>query len=223
MENSTPAMMRAEQHRQQDIAVARESNICKIRHEGRDGASVFLCRREMRDYRRDLVALAFESGLRLHAYCLLPNEVQLLLGNVSRANLRRMLTRLAARHVYRQCGGDELPEFVFEPAVKLKQLRSDGEVLAAASEIELSPLRRALVARPEHYVWSSYGERALLLKNADFANRVVQPEAAYLDLAAGPVLRSRAYQLYVNARIGTTQQRLLDRAAEAALFESPVR
>lgn len=239
MRSAINPVARVEPHRQPDIAVARERHICKVRHRGRRGASVFLFQHEFRNYQRDLLSLVRASGTRLHAFCLLPNEVQLLLGNVSRAGLRRLLTQLAARHVYRQCGGNELPQFVFESALKLSLPSDDDAVLAAGSEIDLLPLRRALVARPEQYRWSSYSERAGVSVSTSAEggraplfpgiNRGVsevnmtQPESAYLDLAAGPALRARAYRRLVDSRISSLQQRLLDRAADARLlaFEVP--
>lgn len=202
------------------------STIWFVNHHGRDGCSLFLNGQEYDQYLIDLVSMSVAAGIKVHAFCLLRNEIQLLLGNVSRASLRRLLTRLCARHVFRQFRGDELPEFIFEPALKARRLYSDDRVLMAASEIDLLPIRKAVVARPQDYRWSSYRERAgydAMQRKSVFRSRrarlqVTSPESAYLDLAVGPVLRARAWQDYVRAGISGLEQRVLGRVEAAELF-----
>jgi len=205
-----------------------EPGVWFVRHRGRAGCSIFLATREYETYLCELVVLCRQSGVQIHAWCLIRNEIQLLLGNVSRATLRRLMTRLAARHVFRQCAGDELPEFVFEPALQTRRLVRSQDILVVASEIDLLPVRKTLVAAPATYLWSSYTERSTgsgrapqtvaglwrRLSAPHGLQQITVPEAAYLDLARGQNGRREAYRRLVADRISQLQQQILDQITD---------
>jgi len=206
-----------------------EPGVWFVRHRGRAGCSIFLTTREYETYLSDLVMVCRQSGVQIHAWCLIRNEIQLLLGNVSRASLRRLMTRLAARHVFRQCTGDELPDFVFEPALQTRRLVRSRDILDVASEIDLLPVRKTLVAAPAAYLWSSYIERSTgsgraprtaaalwrRLSTSHGLQPITVPEAAYLDLACGQNGRREAYRRLVADRISQQQQRILDQITDS--------
>jgi REP element-mobilizing transposase RayT len=103
-----------------------------------------------------LVAEVVEQcGLRLHAYCWMPNHVHLAV-QVGEAPLGNAMLRIAsrfARHVQR-----DIPTtgHLFEARHKSILVDETAYLLELVRYIHLNPVRARLVAKPCRYAWSSH-------------------------------------------------------------------
>jgi REP element-mobilizing transposase RayT len=118
--------------------------------------------RSERDYRKMLELLERQKGripFFLHAYCLMPNHVHLLIErreeSISRI-MQRLLTRYAQYYnrTYRKVG------HVLQGRYKAILCDSDQYLAELVRYIHLNPVRARLVQRPEDWAWS--GHRAYI-------------------------------------------------------------
>lgn len=96
----------------------------------------------------------------IHAYVLMTNHVHLLLTPKDAQSVSRMMQYLGRRfvpyinHRYGRSGT------LWEGRFKSSLVQSEAYLLACARNIELNPVRAAMVARPAEYRWSSHRANA---------------------------------------------------------------
>jgi putative transposase len=98
--------------------------------------------------------------MRLLAYCLMPNHFHLVLwpredGEVSRW-MQWLMTAQVRRH-HRRHGSDG---HLWQGRFKAFPIQRDEHLLSVLRYVERNPLRAELVARAEHWPWSSLGARS---------------------------------------------------------------
>jgi putative transposase len=122
------------------------------------GNARMACFREERDY-LVFMALVQEAShsaeCRLHAYCLMPNHVHLLVTPVQPVSSAKMMSALCQRYSrffnnkYRRTGT------LWESRFRSCLVDSDQYLLACHRYIEMNPVRAGLANRPADYPWSS--------------------------------------------------------------------
>lgn len=109
-----------------------------------------------RQYMNRLLNCLAAYQVRLHAYVLMPNEVQLLLTPATPfaiASLMKVVNNAYAQYFntrFDRCG------YLFKALFKSSVMLSQEAVLQCQKYIELAPVRERLVRHPGVYQWSSY-------------------------------------------------------------------
>jgi putative transposase len=136
-------------------------------------------------YLRELSA-KFECAL--HAYCLMPNHVHILLTPPSAgacAGLMRELGQRYARYFNRRYARTGT---LWEGRFRSCVTDSAHYVLACYRYIELNPVRAGLAPRPESYEWSSHG-----VNMGRRTDGFLSPHVEFLALGTHAEARVRAY------------------------------
>jgi putative transposase len=158
---------------------------------GNDRQRIF---REPEDYERFLGWLAEAARfyrVAIHAYALLPTQLQLLATPETEEGLAAMMQKLGRFYVpwynakYDRAGG------LFEGRFRTAVVEPDRHLLMCSRFIELAPVREGEAAEPAAYPWSSYRHHAGVHADAvvtdhplfwRLGNTPFQREAAYIDL-----------------------------------------
>ncbi|HXM80347.1 MAG TPA: transposase [Burkholderiales bacterium] len=139
-------------------------------------------------YLLHLRELSKKFSCAVHAYCLMPNHVHLLLTPGDAQACAALMRELGQRYVqyfnrrYKRTG--TLWEGRFRSCVT----ESASYVLACYRYIELNPVRACIVGRPDDYLWSSF--RA---NSGERSESLVSPHPEYLALGTHTTARSAAY------------------------------
>jgi putative transposase len=124
----------------------------------------------------------------LHAYCLMPNHVHLLLTPATPeacAGLMKYVGQLQSQYMnrtYKRTGA------LWEGRYRSCVVQSETYLLACYRYIELNPVRAGLVEHPREYHWSSYRTNAL---NAPAGP--ITPHDEYLRLGHTELERKQTY------------------------------
>ena len=137
------------------------------------------------DYEAFLDTLAEASiriPMRTLAYCLMPNHFHLVLRPHGDGDLSRWMHWLLTAHVrrYFRCHGSS--GHIWQGRFKAFPVQDDAHLRTLLRYVERNPLRAGLVARAEHWPWSSLG-------------RPVGPPTLHPD----PIPRDAAWVDFVNA------------------------
>ena len=155
---------------------------------GNNRCACFVADSDRQLYLLHLSELSKKFMCAVHAYCLMPNHVHLLLTPVTAQDCAALMRELGQRYVqyfnrrYKRSG--TLWEGRFRSCVA----ESASYVLACYRYIELNPVRACLVAKPDDYRWSSF--RA---NSGGRTESLLSPHPEYLALGAHPAARSAAY------------------------------
>lgn len=131
-------------------------------------------------YVHQLRRCAMSHGCAVHAYCLMPNHVHLLVTPKQPDSCARMMKQLGQLHTqyinhrYGRTGT------LWEGRFKSCLVQSEAYVLACYRYIELNPVRAALVRHPAEYSWSSFRANA-----EGEGDALVAPHPEYLALGKG--------------------------------------
>lgn len=110
------------------------------------------------DYQRyiNLIKLCMEEiPFSIHAYCLMPNHIHLLLETEDKPPgtiIKFIHTRYAIYFNKRY----ELTGHVFQGRFHANLVKTDDYFLIASKYIHLNPVEAKIVYKPEHYFWSSF-------------------------------------------------------------------
>jgi putative transposase len=120
---------------------------------------VFLDDSDRLGYLGLLAAQAVREGLRIWAYCLMPNHVHLIVVGDRAASMARCIGNTHRRHAQRVNMREGWTGHLW--ANRFYSTPMDDRYLwAAARYVELNPVRAGLVRRPTGYPWSSAGAHA---------------------------------------------------------------
>jgi putative transposase len=155
---------------------------------GHNRAPCFVSPRDYELYLLHARELAVKFQCVMHAYCLMPNHVHMLMTPPSRDACGLYMRQLGQRYVqyfnrrYRRTGS------LWEGRFKSCIVDTARYVLACYRYIEMNPVQPALVERPQDYQWSSF------TINAGWrADPFISPHPEYLALGLDAQARSRAY------------------------------
>jgi len=125
----------------------------------------------------------------VHAYVLMPDHVQLLVGLDSETRLTRLLSRLGAHYVeYVNYTYQRTGEF-WAQAPGVTAIGSEEDVVEHYREIEMVPVQAHLVPGPADYRWSSHRHHSGCGEDA-----VIRDHPAYLSLGTTQLARQLAYR-----------------------------
>lgn len=166
---------------------------------------------EAEDYARllsMLQAAAAREGASIHAYALLPDQVQLLLTPHSEVALPRIMQAIGRRYVQlfnrrqRRNGG------LWEGRYRATVLQAETCLLRCMVSLDLAPVRAGYAIRPADYPWSSHGHYAGLRHE-----RLLTPHPLMWDLGNTPFAREAAYVERVRQGLSDEEQAGLADAA----------
>jgi putative transposase len=159
---------------------------------GNDKITIF---RDDDDYRQFLGWLKDSAKfyrVAIHAYVLLPDELQLLATPADEDGLALMMQKVGRLYVPWFNGKHGRSGTLFGGRFKTALVDADGFFLPCSRYIELHPVRAGLAGTPLDYPWSSYAHHAgmradsLITDHARYwalGNTPFQREAAYIELA----------------------------------------
>jgi putative transposase len=163
-----------------------------------DGARAFLDDQDCESFLKWLREAARLYRVAIHAYVLLPDQVQLLATPQDEQGLARMMQWVGRQYVpyfnsrHRRRGA--LWQGRFRGAV----VEADDYLLACSRFIELAPVHGGLCSDPAAYRWSSYRHHAGMQPDP-----VVTDHALHWTLGNTPFDREAAYRAYVLDGIGS--------------------
>jgi putative transposase len=98
-----------------------------------------------------------QTGLRIHAYVVMPDHVHFVLGLSPRETVSRVMELIKGRFAHRwnrRTGGKGS---VWQSRFNERALRTDDALRSAIDYVHMNPVEAGLVERPEDYQWSSSG------------------------------------------------------------------
>ena len=125
----------------------------------------------------------------LHAYCLMPNHIHLLMTPLSSDGISRVLQDLGRRYVrainhkYNRTGT------LWEGRYHSCLIENNTQIIDMYRYIEMNPVRNEIVNKPESYKWSSYSCNALGQHDC-----FIIPHNEYLKLGIERESRSHEYK-----------------------------
>lgn len=155
---------------------------------GNNRTACFLSDQDRGFYLLHLHRLLRPSDCALHAYCLMPNHVHLLL-TAERANsCARLMKQIGQLHTQYVNRAYQRSGTLWEGRFRSCLVQTEDYLLACYRYIELNPVRAGLCSRPGDYRWSSF------MANAEGAyDGLVTPHDEYLRLGNSKEERLRAY------------------------------
>lgn len=161
---------------------------------GHNREPVFFAEHDYLEYLKILKRVSEDFHCAIHAYVLMTNHIHLLLTPDNENSISRLFQESGRQYVsyinqtYRRRGT------LWEGRHKGIIVESTAYLLTCMRYIELNPVRAGIVARPEHYRWSSYAANALGDDNC-----VVNRHDEYLKLGQTPAQQQETYRALVDA------------------------
>ncbi|GAA0484952.1 hypothetical protein GCM10008986_07750 [Salinibacillus aidingensis] len=122
---------------------------------GNHKEKIFLDTRDYRKYLSYLTDAQKNYPYRLHAYCLMPNHVHLLM-EMSEVPLSQVIKNIHTRYaMYFNFKYDKVGH-LFQDRFKSKIVHSSDYLLKVSGYIHLNPSKAGLLTKAENYPWSSY-------------------------------------------------------------------
>lgn len=135
-----------------------------------------------RDYRlyKDCLAVGLERyGGELHAYCLMPNHVHLLVTPLSEDSISRIMQHVGRQYVLFINRNHQRSGTLWEGRHRSSMIDSERYLMACYRYIELNPVKAGMVANAEDYLWSSAGHHA-----DGTPDTLITPHPLFLSLGA---------------------------------------
>lgn len=167
-----------------------------ILQRGHNRQSVFKGEGDYRQYLDDLLELKEKFGIRVHAWCLIYNEVHLLLTpESSAAQLSSFMKTLATRTTRHRNRKEQRTGTLWESRYRSSPVQ-DQWLLACDRYIEVLPVKYGAASSVARYAWSSYNMRLGLI-DEDWLDE----DPAYLALGDTKEGRRSIYRAYVEKPI----------------------
>lgn len=135
-----------------------------------------------------LRAAARDHRVALHAYVLLPEQVQLLATPETEDGVPKMMQALGRHYVRHFNRRHARTGTLWDGRYRSSVLEAERHLLDAMAQIELAPVHAGLVARPDAYAWSSHAHHA-----GQRVDPLVTSHAMYWALGDTPFAREQAY------------------------------
>jgi len=177
---------------------------------GNDARAVFADDEDRRAWLARLRAALAPCRVRLHAYVLLPNQVQLLLTPEQADGLPHLIQAVGrdyVRYFNRRHGRSGT---LWEGRYRATVLQPEPHMLACMALMDVRPVVAGLTARAEDYPWSSYAHYAGLQ-----ADPGLTPPPAYWTLGDTPFAREAAYVARAEAGVPKAQAQAIERAGRS--------
>jgi putative transposase len=145
----------------------------------------------------------------IHAYVLLPTQLQILATPTDATGLALMMQKLGRLYVpwfnrkYQRSGG------LFQGRFRTSLVETDRFLLACSRYVELAPVRANLSADAADYRWSSYAHHAGVRPDA-----IVSDHSLYWSLGNTPFQREAAYTEMVQQGVPDAELKLIEVALQ---------
>jgi putative transposase len=177
-------------------------------HRGHNRQVIFAERRDYESYLDALRELKAKHQVAVHAYCLMTNHVHLLLAPRDLTGMAKLMKDLAGRQTVRHNRLEGRTGTLWESRYRSSLVQYEAYLLACSRYIELNPVRARIVARPEHYAWSS-----CRLRLGQGTSDLLDFDPAYLGLGANETERRRRYREFLRAAVPLGEWELIRDAA----------
>lgn len=154
----------------------------------------FFCSEDYELYLEYLSDAVEKYAVCLHAYCLMPNHVHLLMTPKARAGISRVLQDLGRRYVRQINYQYQRRGTLWEGRYHSCLIEDSAYLLKTYRYIEFNPVRSGIVDLPEDYPWSSYHTNA-----GGQSNYLITPHDYYLKLADTDEGRRYVYKQFLKS------------------------
>lgn len=173
-------------------------------HRGHNRQPVFTDAGDYEAYLANLQEFKAVFGVQVHAYCLMPNHVHLLLAPERSDGLALLMRRLAGRHAARRNRRAKRTGAVWENRYYSSLVSREAYHLACCRYIELNPVRAGLASDPVAYPWSSCRFRA-----SGTPSTCLDEDSIYLAMGATPSERWNTYRAFLARGIADDERQLI--------------
>ena len=182
-----------------------QGKTCFILLEGHNGNQCFYDDACYRFYLSRIGNCLAHYQVEMHAYVLLPNEIQLLLTPGTAAGISQLMKTVGGAYVQYFNHRFERSGSLWKGRFKSRQLPDAGESLDVQKFMELAPAREGLVNHPGEYPWSSYCINAF-----GGHGKLLTPHPAYLALSSPWANRFRDYRSLLGRDFSAQELRRLE-------------
>ncbi|MFH0804453.1 MAG: transposase [Candidatus Zambryskibacteria bacterium] len=105
------------------------------------------------------------NNFKLHAFCLMPNHVHLLIEQCGEKSISRLLSRVFTSFSKYINLKHKRVGHVFQDKFKSNKIEKNPQLMLVSSYIHMNPVKDSLVNKPEEYKWSSYNDFIINRKN----------------------------------------------------------
>jgi putative transposase len=116
---------------------------------------IFADRRDYEKYLKLLIETKHELPFNLHAYCLMPNHVHLLIQMLDES-ISKIVKKIHTRYAIYFNKRYQLIGHVFQDRFHSTIVHSADYLLEVTRYIHLNPVKASMVKNPEEFVWSSH-------------------------------------------------------------------
>ncbi len=98
------------------------------------------------------------SDFKLHAFCLMPNHIHLLIEQCEDESISKLLLKVStsfSKYInikYKRVG------HVFQDRFKSVKMETNPQLMLISSYIHMNPVKDSIINKPENYKWSSYSD-----------------------------------------------------------------
>ena len=106
------------------------------------------------------------DSFKLHAFCLMPNHIHLLVEQCGDESISKLLLKVStsfSKYInikYKRIG------HVFQDRFKSVRIETNSQLMLISSYIHMNPVKDFVTEKPEEYRWSSYGDFIFDRKNS---------------------------------------------------------
>lgn len=141
----------------------------------------------------------------LHAYCLLPSEIHLLLTPSTEQGVSKLMQMMGRYYVQHFNKKYDRSGTLWEGRYRGTLVDPENYLLKVYRFIELLPVSNDLVDKPTDYVWSSYAENSSALS----VEGLLAAHKEYLQLAPDPAQRGQIYALLHQAGLSEEESKAI--------------
>lgn len=98
------------------------------------------------------------NDFRLHAFCLMPNHIHLLIEQCGDESISKLLLRMFTSFSKYINLKHKRVGHVFQDQFKSVRIETNPQLMLISSYIHMNPVKDCLVNKPEEYKWSSYND-----------------------------------------------------------------
>lgn len=161
-------------------------------HRGHNRQPLFASDDDYHYFLDNLAEWKNKLGCRLYAYCLMTNHVHLIIDPCDNTeSLAKLMKRVAGRQTRYVNRIERRSGTLWEGRYRSSIICKDTYLLACNRYVEMNPVRACMVSHPSEYRWSSYREKT------GEGLRLIDPDPAYMGLAADDGQRKQAYEKWV--------------------------
>lgn len=179
-----------------------------IFHQSHSGRALFQEASDFIRFLNSIKELKQELGIQVHAYCLLPWQIRLLVTPMNTVDsLSRMLRELCAQATRDRNHKDRTSGTAWNGRFRCSLVDPSTWLLPCQRQIELLPVLQELAPSPQRYPWSSY---QMHMGEAGHSWLDLPPQ--YLALGANEEERRTHYRAYLQEKVPDDERTLIETA-----------